>query len=410
MTTSAALAPETPSKKVAAEMANIDVNSTPSAKPSSDDFSEPAFLAKGKPVEDVIKKNGHAADNIHGKFVGEVDLPEEEEPLLVESTRRFVLFPIRYHEIWQMYKKAEASFWTAEEIDLSKDMHDWDNKLNDNERHFISHVLAFFAASDGIVNENLVERFSSEVQAAEARCFYGFQIMMENIHSETYSLLIDTYIREPEQREFLFDAVETIPVVKQKADWALRWISDKNATFAERLIAFAAVEGIFFSGSFASIFWLKKRGLMPGLTFSNELISRDEGLHTDFACLLFSHLKKRAHPDTVLRIITEAVEIEQAFLSDALPVSLIGMNAKLMCQYIEFVSDRLLVALGNEKHYNATNPFDFMENISLQGKSNFFERKVSEYAKTGVARKENADETDTGVQQNGHSFSLEEDF
>ncbi|PWN21318.1 ribonucleotide reductase R2 subunit variant [Microstroma glucosiphilum] len=310
-----------------------------------------------------------------------------------------------------MYKKAEASFWTAEEIDLSKDMHDWDNKLNDNERHFISHVLAFFAASDGIVNENLVERFSSEVQAAEARCFYGFQIMMENIHSETYSLLIDTYIREPEQREFLFDAVETIPVVKQKADWALRWISDKNATFAERLIAFAAVEGIFFSGSFASIFWLKKRGLMPGLTFSNELISRDEGLHTDFACLLFSHLKKRAHPDTVLAIITEAVGIEQAFLTDALPCSLIGMNAKLMCQYIEYVADRLLVSLGNEKHYNATNPFDFMENISLQGKTNFFEKKVAEYAKAGVARKDTgSEETGDGTQKNTHSFSLEEDF
>lgn len=310
-----------------------------------------------------------------------------------------------------MYKKAEASFWTAEEIDLSKDMHDWDNKLTDNERHFISHVLAFFAASDGIVNENLVERFSGEVQAAEARCFYGFQIMMENVHSETYSLLIDTYIREPEQREFLFDAIETIPVIKQKADWALRWISDKKATFAERLVAFAAVEGIFFSGSFASIFWLKKRGLMPGLTFSNELISRDEGLHTDFACLLFSHLKKRAHPDTVNAIITEAVGIEQKFLTDALPCSLIGMNAKLMCQYIEFVADRLLVALGNEKHYNATNPFDFMENISLQGKSNFFERKVSEYAKTGVARKEASDsDNGNGTQQNTHSFSLEEEF
>ena len=308
-----------------------------------------------------------------------------------------------------MYKKAEASFWTAEEIDLSKDLHDWDNKINDNERHFISHVLAFFAASDGIVNENLVERFSSEVQAAEARCFYGFQIMMENIHSETYSLLIDTYIRDPAQREFLFDAIETIPVVKQKADWALRWISDKKATFAERLVAFAAVEGIFFSGSFASIFWLKKRGLMPGLTFSNELISRDEGLHTDFACLLFSHLKKRAHPDTVQKIIVEAVSIEQSFLTDALPVSLIGMNAKLMCQYIEFVADRLLVALGNEKYYGSTNPFDFMENISLQGKSNFFERKVSEYAKAGVARKEDAEAGD-GTQQGGHSFSLDEDF
>ncbi|SPO31917.1 probable small subunit of ribonucleotide reductase [Ustilago trichophora] len=416
---------ETPSKKVAAGLASIDVNATPSKKSAAkihlaeadDDFSEPAFLTKGKKADaskDVkeattTSDDSTDSDDIHGKFVGEVDLPEEEEPLLVESHRRFVLFPIRFHEIWQMYKKAEASFWTAEEIDLSKDLHDWDNKLNDNERHFISHVLAFFAASDGIVNENLVERFSSEVQAAEARCFYGFQIMMENIHSETYSLLIDTYIREPEQREFLFDAVETIPVVKEKADWALRWISDKRATFAERLVAFAAVEGIFFSGSFASIFWLKKRGLMPGLTFSNELISRDEGLHTDFACLLFSHLKKRAHPDTVLSIITEAVSIEQRFLTDALPVSLIGMNAKLMCTYIEYVADRLLMSLGNPAFYGSSNPFDFMENISLQGKTNFFEKKVAEYAKTGVARKEN-EESGDGIQKNTHLFSLEEDF
>ncbi|KAF8342484.1 ribonucleotide reductase [Amanita rubescens] len=238
--------------------------------------------------------------------------------------------------------------------------------VNDNERHFISHVLAFFAASDGIVNENLVERFSNKVQVAEARCFYGFQIMMENIHSETYSLLIDTYIKDPRQREYLFDAVNTIPCIKKKADWALRWISDTKSTFAERLVAFAAVEGIFFSGSFASIFWLKKRGLMPGLTFSNELISRDEGMHTDFACLLFSHMKRRPHPEVVKTIITEAVEIEQEFLTDALPVKLIGMNAKLMCQCIEFVADRLLVALGNEKVYNATNPFDFMDMISLQ--------------------------------------------
>lgn len=393
---------ETPSKKVAADLAKFDMNKT-----------------------DVqIKKNGKAVteeeediDASRKKFVGEVDLPEEQEPLLVESSRRFVLFPIRYHEIWQMYKKAEASFWTAEEIDLSKDLHDWDNKLNGNERHFISHVLAFFAASDGIVNENLVERFSSEVQAAEARCFYGFQIMMENIHSETYSLLIDTYIRDAAQREFLFDAIETIPVVKKKADWALKWISDRDATFAERLIAFAAVEGIFFSGSFASIFWLKKRGLMPGLTFSNELISRDEGLHTDFACLLFSHLRKRAHPDTVNRIITEAVAIEQSFLTDALPVSLIGMNAKLMCQYIEFCADRLLVALGNEKAYNATNPFDWMENISLTGKTNFFEKKVAEYSKMGVALREednDAEGKDAGAgnqpSRNAHGFTVDEDF
>ena len=299
-----------------------------------------------------------------------------------------------------MYKKAEASFWTAEEMDLSKDLHDWNNRLNDKERHFISHVLAFFAASDGIVNENLVERFSNEVQAAEARCFYGFQIMMENIHSETYSLLIDTYIKDPAEREYLFDAVETVPCVKKKADWALTWITDRQATFAERLVAFAAVEGIFFSGSFASIFWLKKRGLMPGLTFSNELISRDEGMHTDFACLLFSHLKRRPHPDTVNEIITQAVAIEQEFLTgrstlivldllaypfpDALPVALIGMNAELMCQYIEFVADRLLVALGCPKHYNSTNPFDFMDMISLQGKTNFFEKRVSDYSKANV--------------------------
>jgi ribonucleoside-diphosphate reductase subunit M2 len=286
-------------------------------------------------------------------------------------------------------------------MDLSKDLHDWKNRLNDNERHFVSHVLAFFAASDGIVNENLVERFSNEVQAAEARCFYGFQIMMENIHSETYSLLIDTYIKDPVEREYLFDAVETVPCVKRKADWALRWISDTETSFAERLVAFAAVEGIFFSGSFASIFWLKKRGLMPGLTFSNELISRDEGMHTDFACLLFSHMKRRPHPDVVKKIIMEAVEIEQEFLTgeyhadrshrlcltrsaDALPVDLIGMNSKLMRQYIEFVADRLLVSLGNEKVYKTTNPFDFMDMISLQGKTNFFEKRVSDYSKANI--------------------------
>ncbi|KAF9782812.1 beta subunit of ribonucleotide reductase [Thelephora terrestris] len=318
------------------------------------------------------------------QFAGEVDITEDQEPLLVSTKRRFVLFPIQYPEIWQMYKKAEASFWTAEEMDLSKDIHDWNNRLNANEQHFISHVLAFFAASDGIVNENLVERFSNEVQAAEARCFYGFQIMMENIHSETYSLLIDTYIKDPARRDYLFGAIDTIPCIKRKADWALRYITDDGASFGERLVAFAAVEGIFFSGSFASIFWLKKRGLMPGLTFSNELISRDEGMHTDFACLLFSHLRRRPHPKLVEKIIKEAVVIEQEFLTDALPVSLIGMNAKLMCQYIEFVADRLLVALGNEKIYNVTNPFDFMDMISLQGKTNFFEKRVSDYSKAGV--------------------------
>jgi ribonucleoside-diphosphate reductase subunit M2 len=283
-----------------------------------------------------------------------------------------------------MYKKAEASFWTAEEVDLSKDLHDWHNRLNDDERYFVSHVLAFFAASDGIVNENLVERFSGEVQIPEARCFYGFQIMMENIHSEMYSLLIDTYISEPKQRTYLFDAIDTIPCIRKKADWALRWISDKNSTFAQRLVAFAAVEGIFFSGSFASIFWLKKRGLMPGLTFSNELISRDEGMHTDFACLLISHLKHRPTKKAIEDIIVEAVQIEQEFLTEALPCALLGMNATLMKQYIEFVADRLLLSLGNTKYYNATNPFDFMENISLAGKTNFFEKRVGDYQKAGV--------------------------
>ena len=283
-----------------------------------------------------------------------------------------------------MYKRAEASFWTAEEVDLSKDLHDWHNRLNDDERYFVSHVLAFFAASDGIVNENLLERFSAEVQIPEARCFYGFQVMMENIHSEMYSLLIDTYIKDAKQKTYLFDAVDTIPCIRKKADWALKWISDKESSFAQRLVAFAAVEGIFFSGSFASIFWLKSKGLMPGLTFSNELISRDEGMHTDFACLLIQHLNHKPDPKLVEDIITQAVVIEKEFLTDALPVALLGMNAKLMQQYIEFVADRLLLALGNKKVYNAQNPFNFMENISLAGKTNFFEKRVGDYRKAGV--------------------------
>jgi ribonucleoside-diphosphate reductase subunit M2 len=282
-----------------------------------------------------------------------------------------------------MYKKAEASFWTVEEVDLSKDIEDW-QKLNEHERHFISHVLAFFAASDGIVNENLVERFSQEVQCAEARCFYGFQIAIENIHSEMYSLLIDTYVKDPQQRNHLFSAIETIPCVTKKAQWAQKWIADATSTFATRLIAFAAVEGIFFSGSFAAIFWLKKRGIMPGLTFSNELISRDEGLHCDFACLLFKHLQHHPSPEQIAAIIKEAVDIETEFLTDALPVRLIGMNADLMKIYIEFVADRLLVALGVPKIYHVTNPFDFMDLISLQGKTNFFEKRVGEYAKAGI--------------------------
>lgn len=321
------------------------------------------------------------------------------EPLLIENKDRFVIFPIQHNDIWQFYKNAEASFWTAEEVDLSPDLHDWQNKLNDNERFFISRVLAFFAASDGIVNENLAINFLQEVQYPEARCFYGFQIMIENIHSEMYSLLIDTYVKDPTEKDYLLRAIETIPCVTKKAKWALRWIT--KGSFAERLIAFAAVEGIFFSGSFCSIFWLKKRGLMPGLTFSNELISRDEGLHCDFACLLYAnHLQNKLSEETVKEIIVDAVAIEKEFVTDALPVKLIGMNAELMCQYIEFVADRLLVALGCNKVWNATNPFDFMELISLQGKTNFFERRVGEYQKTGVAQSSN--------EQN--AFSLDEDF
>ena len=301
---------------------------------------------------------------------------------------------------------------------MSKDLHDWNERMNDDERYFVSHVLAFFAASDGIVNENLVERFSGEVQIPEARCFYGFQIMMENIHSEMYSLLIDTYIKEPKQRQYLFDAIDTIPCIRKKADWALRWIADKESTFAQRLVAFAAVEGIFFSGSFASVFWLKKRGLMPGLTFSNELISRDEGLHTDFACLLFSHLNNRPSKQAVEDIITQAVVIEQEFLTDALPCALLGMNSKLMKQYIEFVADRLLVALGNNKFYNVTNPFDFMDNISLAGKTNFFEKRVGDYQKAGVmaSTKKNQKSEASGEQEaeavpeNGGDFTFDEDF
>jgi ribonucleoside-diphosphate reductase beta chain len=320
------------------------------------------------------------------------------EPLLQPNNNRFVLFPIQHDDIWDMYKKQEASIWTAEEIDLSTDILDWQNKLNDNERHFIKHVLAFFAASDGIVNENLAENMVAEVQYTEAKFFYGFQIMMENIHSETYSLLIDTLIKDKAEKDYLFNALDTIDCVKLKADWALRWID--NGSFAERLIAFAAVEGIFFSGSFCSIFWLKKRGLMPGLSFSNELISRDEGLHCDFACLLYSeHIVNKLDPAVVTGIITDAVEIEKEFVSDALPVKLIGMNSDLMCQYIEFCADRLLLELGCVKVYNATNPFDFMELISLQGKTNFFEKRVGDYQKAGV----------TSTKED-NVFKIDEDF
>ncbi|MCU0324958.1 MAG: ribonucleoside-diphosphate reductase small subunit [Spirosomaceae bacterium] len=321
----------------------------------------------------------------------------QSEPLLIDDKTRFVLFPIKHNDIWQFYKKAEASFWTAEEIDLSHDLKDWEN-LNDGERHFISHVLAFFAASDGIVNENLAVNFISRVQYAEAKCFYGFQIMIENIHSETYSLLIDTYIKDPVERDKMLNAIDTIPCVKKKAEWALRWID--NGNFVERLLAFAVVEGIFFSGSFCSIFWLKKRGLMPGLTFSNELISRDEGLHRDFACLLYTdHVKNRLPEADVYALVKDAVEIEKEFVSDALPVSLIGMNAELMCQYIEFVADHLLEQLGLKRIFNSTNPFDFMDMISLQGKTNFFEKRVGEYQKAGVM-----------ADKEKQVFSIEEDF
>ncbi|MES2004856.1 MAG: ribonucleoside-diphosphate reductase small subunit [Bacteroidota bacterium] len=323
-------------------------------------------------------------------------MSHNEELILKENRDRFVILPINYPKIWEQYKRHQASFWTAEEIDLSSDLKDWEN-LNSGERHFISHILAFFAASDGIVNENLAVNFMSEVQLPEARCFYGFQIMMENIHSETYALLIDTYIKDPNEKNKLFHAIDTVPAVTEKAQWALRWI--ENGNFAERLVAFAAVEGIFFSGSFCSIFWLKKRGLMPGLTFSNELISRDEGLHCEFACLLYSMLEHKLTEKEVHAIIMDAVSIEKKFITDALPVDLIGMNAKLMQQYIEFVADRWISELGYAKVYNTSNPFDFMEMISLQGKTNFFEKRVGDYQKAGIMAGKDA-----------HIFSTDEEF
>ena len=301
------------------------------------------------------------------------------EPLLNEDVNRYVMFPIQDQDIWQMYKKQVECFWRAEEIDLSKDMAHWES-LNEKERYFISMILAFFAASDGIVLENLAMRFMGEVQLSEARAFYGFQIAMENIHSETYSLLIDTYIKDREEKSMLFNALNNYPCIKKKADWAIKWIQDKRSSFATRLIAFACIEGIFFSGAFCSIFWLKKRGLMPGLTFSNELISRDEALHTEFAVLLYNKLNKKLNKSKVLEIIKDAVEIEKEFICDALPCRLIGMNSELMCQYIEFVADRLSVQLGYDKIYNTSNPFDFMEMISIEGKTNFFEKRVAEYA------------------------------
>jgi ribonucleoside-diphosphate reductase beta chain len=306
-----------------------------------------------------------------------------KEKILTDNPGKFVLFPIEHHDLWKYYKQQEACFWTAEEIDLQQDVYDWDNKLNADEQHFVKHVLAFFAASDGIVNENLAMNFVNEVQYTEAKFFYGFQMMMENIHSETYSLLIDSYIKDKEEQNKLFKAIDNIPAIKKKADWAIKWI--ESDSFVDRLVAFAAVEGIFFSGSFCSIFWLKKRGLMPGLTFSNELISRDEGMHCDYACHLFNnHIENKISHERIKEIICGALEIEKEFILEALPVRLIGMNSELMSQYLEFVTDRLLVALGVPKVYNSENPFDFMQNIALQGKTNFFEKRVAEYQKAGV--------------------------
>jgi len=327
---------------------------------------------------------------------------QAEEPLLMENKHRWVMFPLQYPEIWEMYKKHEASFWTAEEIDLAQDMRDWDGLSND-EQHFIKHVLAFFAASDGIVNENLSTNFSDEIQVPEARAFYGFQMAMENIHSETYSLLIEQYIRDKDERMKLFHAIETIPAVAVKAQWAVDWMNP-DRSFYERLVGFACVEGILFSGSFCAVYWLKKRGLMPGLTFSNELISRDEGLHTDFACLIYKLLKHKLEDDMVHDIIRGAVAAEKEFICEALPCALIGMNSSQMTEYIQFVADRLLTALGHPKLYNTANPFDWMELISLQGKTNFFEKRVGEYQKKGVMASLDGDAGD------GAGFALDEDF
>jgi len=326
---------------------------------------------------------------------------EKSDPLLKENPNRWVLFPIQYPAVFEMYKKHEASFWTAEEIDLAQDSKDWET-LTEGEQHFITHVLAFFAASDGIVLENLSGRFSCEIQIPEARAFYGFQIAMENIHSETYSLLIEQYIRDPVEKSKVFNAIQTMPAVKEKAQWAVQWMNGDNS-FAERIVAFAAVEGILFSGSFCAIYWLKKRGLMPGLTFSNELISRDEGLHAEFACLIYSMLQNKLPDDIVHGMIRGAVDAERKFICEALPCDLIGMNNDMMTRYIEFVADRLLASLGHPKIFFASNPFDWMELISLQGKTNFFEKRVGEYQKAGVMAA-------VGGEGNTQGFSLEEDF
>jgi len=326
-------------------------------------------------------------------------MDKTKEILLDESKNRYVIFPIQHDKFWEMYKKSEANFWTTEELDLSKDMTDW-NKLNDNEQKFIKNILAFFAASDGIVNENLVERFTQEVQLLEAKFFYIFQMAMENIHSETYSLLIDTYIKDPSEKDYLFNAMDNIPSIQKKAQWALKWISDKNSPFVNRVIGFAAVEGIFFSGAFCSIFWLKKRGLMPGLCHSNELISRDEGMHTEFAVLMYHNLIDKPSPKIVYQIIQEAVEIEKEFITESLSCELIGMNKNLMSQYIEFVADRLLKMFKLDPVYNTSNPFDWMEMISIQGKTNFFEKRVGEYS----------NKANPNIDQSKNEITFDDDF
>jgi len=321
---------------------------------------------------------------------------DTDEILLKKNKNRFVLFPIKYNDIYEEYKKAESTFWTTNEIDLSKDINDW-NKLNNNEKYFIKNIIGFFAGSDGIIIENLALRFLNEIEIPEARSFYSYQIFNENIHSETYSLLIDTYIKDNAEKNKIFNAIENIPCIAKKASWAYKWIQNNEVNFATRLIAFTIVEGIFFSGSFCAIYWLKKRGLMPGLTFSNELISKDEGMHCHFACLLYSYIKNKLKKEIVYEIFKEAVEIEKEFITESIPCNMIGMNSIMMKQYIEFVSDRLLVQLGYSKIWNTENPFDFMELISLRPKSNFFELRVGEYAKSTIS-------------ENSDTFTLDNDF
>lgn len=365
---------------------------TPNQPPSIDAATERKIVivnVKGQtqqqqPLETASTTTNETTDPVTNTEA--VQEPKKPEPLLDAKEDRFVIFPIKHHDLWAKYKQHQAVHWTPEEIDLSKDMKDWE-KLNDNERHFIKHILGFFAGSDGIVMENLAMRFSREVMVPEAKFFYAEQNIIEAIHSETYSLLIDTYITDKDEKAKTLAAIQTIPAVKKKADWALAWIENNDADFAQRLLAFAAVEGIFFSGAFCAIFWLKQRGIMPGLTLSNEFIARDEGLHTEFATVLYSKIVNRLSKETATKIIREAVKIEKHFITKALPCELIGMNAKLMSQYIEFVADRLLLQLGYSKIYRATNPFPFMENMSLENKDNFFEKRVSTYAKASVGKK-----------------------